>query len=604
MACSECQGKPVGKPCGTCGKLPPVLEIHNEECPILFHTVEVDGDSMENPPYMGQYKNVLLVFKGNGAKYLFSSDGIPSPITGDVDFNSLLNRPKYAGQTMTSETNIPSVEDETAAREAADTALGARIDTTDSNVAAEVAARVATDNTLQGNIDAEKTRAEAAESSLSSDIESLSSSLSSEAEARADADTNLQTQITAVDNATNRDVLTDLVLDPNTSTTVVQLDTTKTNLKTSVSTTDNIPLPVANATQAGVMNVATFNAVSENAANIEALTNGAVAITGLSGSVTQAQLTAAWEAETGLSSLMNRASIYDVTNEKVWTYYNNDNTWHAVSNTTQVTINTFTNTSEGTIKGSTNVGQVFAESDGTGSVQGWDALQAQADNATSKLATIESGAQMNVQSDWTETDSAADDYIKNKPTIDTTLSDSSTNAVTNAAITEEFEKVAYVGDDLSTPTSTAFVGTDNVIDGAITPQKISSATYQLETEQAVGTWIDGKTIYRYVLNVAVPAYNAGTSYGGVAIRALPFKSDTIISMHGTAPNASVAGSTGLYSHNVFPIPAYNAKQLALYMDVITNDSNNTNDQFALFNADSTNIFQGQVATIVLEYTKE
>jgi hypothetical protein len=35
----------------------------------------------------------------------------------------------------------------------------------------------------------------------------------------------------------------------------------------------------------------------------------------------------------------------------------------------------------------------------------------------SKLSGIQSGAEVNVQSDWNQTDNAQDDFIKNKPTI-------------------------------------------------------------------------------------------------------------------------------------------------------------------------------------------
>lgn len=475
MVCSECHGKPVEKPCGSCGKLPPVLEIQSEECPILFHTVEVEGNPTDNPPYIGQHKNALMVYKENGAKVLFSSDGIPSAISGTTEFNSILNRPKYGGVEMTSDTDIPDVTEavagEAALREAADNALEARIDTTDANLAAEVAARTNADAGLFSSI-------ESLSSSLSSETEArqsadagLGTRITDEAIARASADNTLQGEIDTLDTAIDTSVMTDLVVDPSTSTTVVQLDTTKKNLKTSVTTTDNVPLPVANATQAGVMNSATFQAVTDNTSNINALINGAVAITGLPASPTQQQLTDAWEQETGLSTLMNRAGVYDVTNQKVWTYYVNDTTWHAASNTTTVTINTFTNSAEGTIKGSTNIGQVFAENDGTGSVNGWDALKAQADNATSKLATIESGAQVNVQSDWTEADSTADDYIKNKPTVDSALSSTSTNAVENQAIDAEFDKVAYQGTTVATPSDIAIISTNNIQDGAVTEAK-------------------------------------------------------------------------------------------------------------------------------------
>ena len=219
-----------------------------------------------------------------------------------------------------------------------------------------------------------------------------------------------------VTNSLNRDVMTNLTLDTSPSTTTVNLNNTKTNLASPSSTTTTaITLPVASSTQAGVMNSSTFDAVTNNTNNINALLSGAVAVTGLPASPTQAQITSAWQSETGLSSLINRASVYDVTNNKVWTYYTNDTTWHAASNTSQVTVNTFTNSSEGVIKGSTNTGQVFAENDGTGSVNGWDTLTGTVANHTSKLATIEQGAEVNVQSNWTQTNTTADDYIKNKP---------------------------------------------------------------------------------------------------------------------------------------------------------------------------------------------
>lgn len=48
----------------------------------------------------------------------------------------------------------------------------------------------------------------------------------------------------------------------------------------------------------------------------------------------------------------------------------------------------------------------------------------------SKLDGIESGAEANVQADWSQATTTADDYIKNKPTLGTAASKDSTNAVT------------------------------------------------------------------------------------------------------------------------------------------------------------------------------
>lgn len=75
-----------------------------------------------------------------------------------------------------------------------------------------------------------------------------------------------------------------------------------------------------------------------------------------------------------------------------------------------------------------------------------------------KLAGIASGAEVNVQSDWSQTDTTADDYIKNKPTIpsavtvDSALSSTSTNPVQNKVIKSALDdKVdAETGKGLST----------------------------------------------------------------------------------------------------------------------------------------------------------
>lgn len=65
-----------------------------------------------------------------------------------------------------------------------------------------------------------------------------------------------------------------------------------------------------------------------------------------------------------------------------------------------------------------------------------------------KLNGIASGAEVNVQSDWNQTNTSADDYIKNKPTIpsgvvvDNALSTTSENAVQNKVITNSLNTKA------------------------------------------------------------------------------------------------------------------------------------------------------------------
>ena len=73
------------------------------------------------------------------------------------------------------------------------------------------------------------------------------------------------------------------------------------------------------------------------------------------------------------------------------------------------------------------------------------------DALKTKLDEIEEHAEVNVQSDWNQSDNSKDDYIKNKPTIDDALSGSSTNAVQNkvvkAGIDAKLDKEDYYIED-------------------------------------------------------------------------------------------------------------------------------------------------------------
>jgi hypothetical protein len=69
-----------------------------------------------------------------------------------------------------------------------------------------------------------------------------------------------------------------------------------------------------------------------------------------------------------------------------------------------------------------------------------------------KLDGIAEGAEVNVQSDWSVTDTTSDAFIKNKPTIDTATSTTSTNAVQNKVVTTALNKKVDIvsGKGLST----------------------------------------------------------------------------------------------------------------------------------------------------------
>lgn len=154
-------------------------------------------------------------------------------------------------------------------------------------------------------------------------------------------------------------------------------------------TAATLPFPVASSTQAGVMNPTIFNAVQSNSDNITAILNGSVAVENLAASPTQAQLTTAWQTATGLTTLVNGAKIFDVTNSKVWTYYTNTTTWYS-SAAGEVTVSTATNTALGIVQGdATTDGKVFVENNGTMSVNGWDDVTTDVANNMADIASLQ-----------------------------------------------------------------------------------------------------------------------------------------------------------------------------------------------------------------------
>lgn len=90
---------------------PPVLEINNQ-IPVCFHKVVVAGDDIENPPKLGQYRNVILKYEGNGHVYIYSSDGIPTLVVGDdgtIDYEKLENKPLINGHELVGDSSLDDI---------------------------------------------------------------------------------------------------------------------------------------------------------------------------------------------------------------------------------------------------------------------------------------------------------------------------------------------------------------------------------------------------------------------------------------------------------------------------------------------------------------
>lgn len=189
--------------------------------------------------------------------------------------------------------------------------------------------------------------------------------------------------ITTLQTAAGKTVQFDTELAADTTSTVTLVKKTGALNSTEAPTETNLALPVASVTSAGVINPATYQSIQDTAEKVETILGASVSVADLPTDPTQEQLTTAWKTATGKDELVNGAKINDSTNKKVWTYYSNTSTWEAIdTENPTVTVSQFTNTQAGIIKGSETEGKVFAESDGTGSVNGWDTIkQGISDNA-------------------------------------------------------------------------------------------------------------------------------------------------------------------------------------------------------------------------------
>lgn len=160
-------------------------------------------------------------------------------------------------------------------------------------------------------------------------------------------------------------------ISPVTNTSTVNLNLTRIN------GSGTVAMPVASATQAGVLNANDYKQLQDYAGRIGAL-EGSLAIypvTLPSDNPSSEQITNAYTSQypDAPNPPLDNTTVSDVARKITYRYTSIGSTWIQVSY--EVT-QQFTNSSPGTIKGSTSPGMVSANTDGTGSLNGYDALVA------------------------------------------------------------------------------------------------------------------------------------------------------------------------------------------------------------------------------------
>lgn len=201
--------------------------------------------------------------------------------------------------------------------------------------------------------------------------------------------------------------------------TVVKVNQTKGN-----GVTDTRALPIANSSQAGVMNAQTYQGIVDLGNRVTALEGQARTyyVTFPSNNPSDADITNLVTAKKGSAPVMGD---YAEDIAKNLRYGYDGSHWVLVigSNSTN-----FTNESAGLIKGSTQDGCIFAESDGTGSVVGWDAVKSHVTTYGSKVDTLETKV-----SDLESSQTTQDQTISGISTVANNAKTTADNALANAA---------------------------------------------------------------------------------------------------------------------------------------------------------------------------
>ena len=136
------------------------------------------------------------------------------------------------------------------------------------------------------------------------------------------------------------------------------------------------PLPVADATKAGVMNSATYVNLQNLNTRVSSLENQTTTyiVSFTNDNPTQDEINNAYKTAypTAPFPPIDGTTVIDSTRQLYYRWVKNGAIW---LKTTGFVISQFTNETAGTIKGSTTAGQIQAETDGTGSLVGYDQIK-------------------------------------------------------------------------------------------------------------------------------------------------------------------------------------------------------------------------------------
>lgn len=235
------------------------------------------------------------------------------------------------------------------------------------------------------------------------------------------------------------------------------LDLNKINLDTKVTGTIPVLLTLADSTKSGIMSKSDYSTLHSLVTRVNTLEGKTTRLLYTDGGNPTAEEINTFVEGQGYISPFSGIAVVVAGTYHVWHYYENDNIGWRDDGVD--TVNTFTNTAPGMIKGTAADGKVFAETDGTGSVYGWDNLLTRVSQAEDAI-----GAK---QDEITAANKLNADYIE--------------NGITNKVFTSaEKEKLLGIADNAQVNVIETIAV--NGVDLAVTDKKVN---IQLSTLDAL-----------------------------------------------------------------------------------------------------------------------
>lgn len=219
------------------------------------------------------------------------------------------------------------------------------------------------------------------------------------------------------------------------------LDLNKINLDTKATGTIPVLLTLADETKAGIMSKSDYSTLRTLLTRVDRLEGKTTRLLYTAGDNPTAEEINTFVEEEGYTSPFSGIAVVVTGTYHIWHFYENDNIGWKDDGVD--TVNTFTNSTAGIILGSATDGKVFAETDGTGSVYGWDNLLTRVSEAEDAIGTK--------QAEITDTNKLNADYIEsgNANKVFTSLEKQKLSGIASGAQVNVIESIAVNGTDLT-----------------------------------------------------------------------------------------------------------------------------------------------------------